>query len=169
MKQYFLPIKGLSLGRKSFNYKIGNTFFEQFENSEIKQAKVDLILNVNKQSSFIALEFNLKGEILVQCDRCLDDFFFPVENKLSVFIKNGQEHDEQTEEMIILSENEHEFNIAPYIFEFINLSLPIKKVHGKDNNGNSLCNKEMLKKLSDYSTEKESKTDPRWDNLKNFI
>ena len=50
LKQFILPVRGLGPGRKSFKYKIGKEFFEQFENSEIEQANILLHLEVNKQT-----------------------------------------------------------------------------------------------------------------------
>ena len=169
LKQFILPVRGLGLGRKSFKYKIGNEFFEQFENSEIEHADILLQLEVNKQTRMIVLEFNFSGTILTQCDRCLDEFNFEIKSKQSLYVKLGSENDELTDEMIVISEQEHELDLAQHIYEFINLSLPIKKVHKIDKNGNSLCNKEMLKKLNKLTVDEETKTDPRWNKLKDLM
>lgn len=169
LKQFILPVKGMGLGRSSFGYEIGKTFFEQFENSEIEQAKIHLNLDVNKQSRMLVLDFKISGTILTQCDRCLYDFNLEINNKQTLYVKLGNESDQENDEMMIISESEHELNIAQFVFEFIYLSLPIKKVHYEDKNGNSLCNKEMLKKLSSHQAEEEKQIDPRWNKLKDLM
>ncbi len=169
LKQFTLPVKGFGLGRSSFEYKIGNQFFEHFEDSEVSEASIAVMLDVNKQSNMMVLNFNMHGTVQTQCDRCLDDFDFIIESKQTLFVKYGNEETDLNDDVIFISEGEHEINVAQFIFEFINLSLPIKKVHGIDKKGKSLCNKEMLNKISDHSVEEEEQSDPRWDKLKDLM
>ena len=169
MKQFTLPVKGLSLGRSSFKYEIGNEFFEHFENSEIEKANIQLILEIEKQSRMLVLDFKIHGKIQTQCDRCLDEFDLEIENHQKLYVKTGNEESNENDDMIIIAENEHEFNIAQFIYEFVNLSLPIKKVHGNNKEGKSLCNNEMLNKLKNYSVNDDKKIDPRWDKLKDLM
>jgi uncharacterized metal-binding protein YceD (DUF177 family) len=169
LKQFTLPLKGIGLGQQSFNYVIGKEFFEQFEDSEIENATIQAVINLNKQTRIIEIEFNFKGTVMVQCDRCLDDFDLPLDVNHKLYVKFGKDETEETDDMIVLSESEHEFNLAQSIYEFINLSLPIKKVHGTNKQGKSLCNAEMLSKLSNYIVDTKEKTDPRWNKLKDLM
>ena len=101
LKQFILPVKGMSLGISSFEYEIGKTFFEQFENSEIEQAKIHLNLDVNKQSRMLVLDFKINGTILTQCDRCLDNFNLEINDRQTMYVKFGNESDHENDEMII--------------------------------------------------------------------
>ena len=61
------------------------------------------------------------------------------------------------------------FNEKQHIYEYIQLALPIKRVHTDDSEGNSTCDPEMLKKLNEFIVEEENNTDPRWDELRKLI
>ena len=70
----------------------------------------------------------------------------------------------------MISREAHEIVIDQYLFEFIVLSLPVKRIHPDDPDGNPACNKEMMKKLNQYLINDEQKiNDPRWDDLKSII
>ena len=70
---------------------------------------------------------------------------------------------------IFLNPGEHEIDLEHYIYESISLSIPLKRMHsGKG--GHSACNKDMIDKLSNMAEKKkETKTNPAWDKLKDFL
>jgi uncharacterized metal-binding protein YceD (DUF177 family) len=168
--QFIIPFKGLKVGRHDFSFEINDKFFDDFIDSEIKKGKVSVDVCLDKKTTMLELDFNIKGEVWVICDRCLDDFLLPIEYESKLYVKFGEATEEQTDEILILSHNEYEIDIAQFIYEFIHLSLPYKKLHPTDNKGKSLCNKEMLNKLNEYIIHKNeiNDIDPRWDDLKNL-
>lgn len=169
-RQFIVPFKGLKVGRHDFVFDIGDTFFDGFNDTEIKHANVVAEVLLNKKVNLLEFEFKLNGDIMVICDRCLEEFSIPVAYTTKLFVKFGEENEEQTDEIIVLSFNEHEFDLKQYLFEFIHLSLPYRRVHPNDKKGKSLCNKEMLKKLKEYVVRGDDQTiDPRWDNLKDVF
>jgi uncharacterized metal-binding protein YceD (DUF177 family) len=94
----------------------------------------------------------------------------PIEYDSELFVNFGDTTEEQTDEIIVLAHNEFEIDVAQYIYEFVHLSLPYKRVHPLDKKGRSTCNKEMLKKLDEYIIrENDNNNDPRWDDLKNLM
>jgi uncharacterized metal-binding protein YceD (DUF177 family) len=100
----------------------------------------------------------------VPCDRCGDPLEQPIEGNSHLFIKFGEEPEEESDDVIIISDRDYQIDVSHYIYEFINLMLPAKRIHGEDENGESLCNPEAIKFLDENSGEQE--TDPRWDALK---
>ena len=165
-----IPFKGLKLGKHTFVFDIDDKFFADFAESEIIKGKVHIVVTLDKQSSMLQLEFVLDGTVFVACDRCLDDLDLHIEYNTNLFIKFDEQTEEQTEEILVLSYAEHELDISQYIYEYAHLSLPYKRVHPDKINGDSTCNKDMLKKLEEYLLpEKEQDTDPRWNNLKDLM
>ena len=81
-------------------------------------------------------------------DRCLGEFDQPVENHARVIIKFGEE-EEESDEIIVIPESETQINVAQLIYEFIALAVPIRHVHPDDENGNSTCDPNMIKKLEE--------------------
>ena len=81
-----------------------------------------------------------------------------------MIVKFGDSYYEESDEVVVIPETEHKLNVSQYIYEFINLLLPIKRVHPNDEQGMSKCNPEILDRLK--SAEEDETTDPRWDVLK---
>lgn len=170
-RQFVIPFKGLKLGRHDFVFNIDDKFFDDFEVTEITKGNVVAEVLLDKKVSLLEFTFKLKGDVMVTCDRCLDEFSMPVEFETKLFVKFGEENEEQTDEILVLSFSEHEFDLKQYLYEYIHLSLPLRKVHPNDKKGKSLCNKEMLKKLEEHVVHNEDDQiiDPRWDDLKNLL
>lgn len=169
-QKLIIPFKGLKSGEHTFEFDIDDHFFSEFEESEISNGKVHVEVILIKQSSLLQLKFNLKGIVRVICDRCLDDLDLPIDYQTNLFIKFGEETEEQTEEIMVLSYGEHEIDVSQLVYEYAHLSLPYRRVHPENELGESTCNQEMLKKLDDYLiSEKKEDHDPRWDNLNNLI
>ena len=169
LTEYNIPIFGIKEGKHTFNYKIDSTFFALFEESELKNGSLNVELLLDKKPTFLALDFNLNGKLSVGCDRCLDEFDIDIKYETKVFVRYGDETYEESADTMILSRNENELNVAQFILEFIEISVPYRNVHPDHENGDGGCNTNMLDKLDEYEVNEESESDPRWDKLKGLI
>jgi uncharacterized metal-binding protein YceD (DUF177 family) len=160
-EEFIIPFKGLSAGNHQFDYKIDNQFFESFEYFESERGRLDVHLDLVKESNLMDLHFHLKGVIELQCDRCLKPFSIPVEGNYRLVVKFGDHFEEESDEVIILPANESRIDVGQLIFEYINLLIPLQKVHGDIID----CDPEMIKKLEMY---RKNEADSRWDALKNI-
>lgn len=172
-KEYVLQFVGLGLGLHEYQFEVRDSFFQGLDYSEIKQAAIDVKLNLIKQSQMMVLEFEISGTVNTPCDLCTIEFGLPISGTYKLIVKvGGSDTGNEDDDIITVAANEHELDVAQYIYEYITLSLPIKRVHPPDKKGNSTCDQETLKKLEDYLTEEEKKeeeqTDPRWAGLKNI-
>lgn len=165
MVEYIIPFKGLALGDHHYSFKIDRAFFKNFEYLEAHNGEIDLIIDLNKESTLLDFTFSFNGWIELTCDRCLDKLKMNVEDNFRLIVKYAEEYEEISDEIVTVPSSENNIDLSQYIYEYINLMLPIKKVHPDDKDGNSTCNKEMIERLSGYS---EQKSDPRWDALKNL-
>lgn len=168
LDQFSIQFSGLKAGLYYFEFFIDDKFFKNFSESEIRQGKVNVKIELQKQVRMFVLDFNLKGTVNLTCDRCLDDFDFDINTSNKLVVKIGTKKIEETDEIIIIPEEEHEINVAQFIYEYIHLALPVKRTHPDDENGFSFCNKEIIKKLKEHKSDekKSNKTDPRWETLK---
>lgn len=166
LKQFVIPYVGLSPGNHQFDFVIDDKFFESFEYSEIKTAHVLLHLDLEKTDRMLVLNFIMSGTIRTNCNRCLDEFDFPVEGKEEYFIKFGAEHLEEDDNVLVITESETHIDVAQLIYDYVNLLLPYRVVHPDDENGISQCDPDVLSRIEQLSVHKE--IDPRWDKLKNM-
>ena len=169
LRKYDIQFHGLGLGVHDFEYKIDKTFFDLFQFTEAEDYSLSVKLNLEKRTTFVGLDFLIEGTMEFPCDLCIELFDLPFRLEKRQLIKFGQEEYNQTEEIDIIPLNSNYINVAKYIYEFVILAMPTKRIHGK-----GLCNEEMLKKIQTYklsqskesNSQEESDTDPRWDNLK---
>ncbi len=166
---YVVPIYGLKEGRHEYEFEADAQFFEYFENADIAGGELSIRLTLDKKVQFLQLEFHISGAIRTTCDRCLDEFDFPVEIDEELYVRFGEESGEISDNVVIIPKEESRLNIAQYIYEFTALTLPVKKMHPMDANGNSECNVEMIRKLNEHISNRKGDSDPRWDALKNLM
>jgi len=164
LDQFSITFTSLSLGVHAFEFDLDERFFEDFEEDEISKAGIRVFVSLEKQERMLVLSFDIKGTVNIMCDRCLDQFDQAVEGEERLIVKFGDSYHEESEEVVVIPESVHKLNVSQYIYEFINLLLPIKRVHLNDEEGMSRCNPEIVDRFA--KLENDEKTDPRWDALR---
>ncbi|MBS3769548.1 MAG: DUF177 domain-containing protein [Bacteroidales bacterium] len=171
LKKYRINFRDLNIGTHNFTFEIEDRFFANFEKSEIQEGQLESRVTLTKEERLITLDIIIEGEVNVMCDRCLEYFMYPIYFKGILYIKTEEEEEaeEDNDEVIKITPNQSFVNLAQYLYESIHLSLPIKRTHPDDENGNSTCNKEMLELLRQHQKEENKETvDPRWEKLKHI-
>jgi uncharacterized metal-binding protein YceD (DUF177 family) len=179
---YNISLKNLSEGVHVFEYDLDRKFFDAIDSEEVRKGNVNVTVNVRKTSFTFEFNFDLRGVVQVPCTRCLDDMGLDVDTQSRLIVKFGREYSEESDEIVIIPEEEGEINIAWFLYEFIALTIPIKHVHPAGE-----CNRVVSSKLrkhravsadntadddgkvtdDDFLDEEESQSnDPRWDALK---
>ena len=162
LAHFIIPFSGLKAGNYNFTFEIDDKFFEHFEYSEIKKGKLHINCLLDKQVRMMVLYFDITGTVRVTCDRCAEEFDQPVEGKQKLIVKFGADHTEESEDILVITEKENELDVSQILYEYVHLLLPFKKIHGTDENGNSLCDPEVIRFIT--HTE-DHPVDPRWEVL----
>jgi len=145
--QYRIDFKNLSPSTVyEFEFLLEDSFFEQFDTSEILHGNVNAHIELLHLASAYELKFHIDGVVAVMCDRCLDDVEIPVEADDKLIVTLGKSYEEVNEEHIIVPESESAIDVTWLMYEFILLALPMRRVHD-----DGLCNKEMEQKLKELS------------------
>ena len=79
MKNIIIPLGGWAAGERSFRFHADTEFFQEFDNTEILNADVDVEVRVVKSGTKAEAELHLTGFVTVPCDRCLEPLQVPVE------------------------------------------------------------------------------------------
>jgi uncharacterized metal-binding protein YceD (DUF177 family) len=170
LKQFNIPFVGLSEGNHDFIYKIENEFFEYFNFDEFQSANIEVKLNFFKKPTLLELVFKAKGTVEVPCDVSTEIYHQKIKATLPIVVKFGPEFNNDNEEILILSYDAYQLNVAQYIYEMILLAVPNKRIHPKVLDGT--MESETLKKLKELEIKEENtaeEADPRWDKLKNLL
>ena len=156
---FTIPLAGLPFGHTDFQYVINDSFFADRDYSEVKKGVVNLHLGVEKMETMFVLEMSFEGKVVLQCDRCGDDYEQAIADSAEIYLKYGAEKGDEDEDVIIITKNDSEFDLSDLIYEYIILSLPIHRTHDDE----SLCNQEVLAKLHNFS-QSEATTEEYEDN-----
>jgi uncharacterized metal-binding protein YceD (DUF177 family) len=183
---YKVDLKSLSPGVHEFEYLLENKFFIDIDGAEVQKGKVKVFLTVKRSTIMFEMDFRIEGVVYVPCDRCLDDLELPVESKNRLVVKFGKEYAEESDEIVVIPEEEGAINLAWFLYEFVALTVPMKHIHPPGR-----CNKAMSSKLKKHSAsspddddayddasadaddimadDEPAGTDPRWDALRGLM
>jgi len=167
MKAYTIQFAGLTNTIHYLEFEIDALFFRHFESSPIKQADIFVHLTFDKRPGMFVLDFNIDGQVIGECDRCLNKIYIPLRAQHKMLVKFNDElagMPQADPDIMYLSTKEHSINIQQLIYEYIVLSMPIKKICENSLIGNTRCNKSMLKAMK--RDIKQEAIDPRWEQLK---
>ena len=166
-KKYQINISGLSDKKHHFNFNIKDDLFKLFKSDIIQNGDLLVNIYIDKSEAMLQILFEIKGWVVLNCDRTLEEFEHTITLNKENFFQYGDTFEELDENIIVIPKNLAELDLSQYIYEYIILSLPIKKLHPKFVNES----KEIDERSYIYSTKSENyfvqlETDNRWEALK---
>lgn len=164
-RDYEINFSKLSNGIHEFNFEVDSDFFKDFELSLIEEGEGEVFLEFEKSETMLQLRFAIKASIKLICDISLKPFDYQVNLKQNLIVKFGEEPMELSEDVIVIDNHAVSLNVAEYIYQFISLEIPYKKIHP------DLVGEERPDMFyEDHANEdnKKKSIDPRWEALKNL-
>ena len=110
-------------------YYLGDSFWGLFEGSPLKKSKLTATVRLNRTPSNIRMLFSIVGVVVLVCDRSMEAFEYPVHIEKKVNFKLGQENKELGTDLYMLEQKAATTNIAQHIYDFVNLEVPMKRLH----------------------------------------
>ena len=127
MQPFVVELKGLARGSSRQEWTAGREFFEQFGNSEILDADLEVKAEIHNHGVTLDVSCEICGSVTVACDRCLEDLVLPVETSFE---------ESYTPEL-------GELDLSQDVYDYVCISLPLRRVHPDGE-----CNGETTKYLS---------------------
>jgi uncharacterized metal-binding protein YceD (DUF177 family) len=173
-RDFEIAFVGLKPGSHEFDFDITDRFFESFQQQDFRHCKAKVKLTLEKNNGFMMLRFEIGGSLEVTCDRCngqlpldlWDEFRMTVKMVEEPEVMNMQEDDP---DVYYIGRGESHLDVANWIYEFINLSIPMQKSCGFEKMNGPHCNPsalDALKKMKPDDTEKRD--NPIWKGLEKF-
>lgn len=163
---YSIPIQGLKVGVHHYQFLIDNEFFALYEASPVEEGKVSFEIRFDKRPDMLLIDFELNGTVRAECDRCTAMIDLPIQDERQLIVKYGEAEGEEEDEVVFISREASEFNLAKYLYEFTVLALPIRNTYDCQNSPNPPCNREILDFLEKESEARKSSN--IWDALKDL-
>ena len=155
-REYDIAFVGLKPGEHEFNYEIGDRFFAGYDEQDFTGVKATVKLTLDKKTGFMLLKFDIGGSLQVSCDRCGNNLPLQLWDEFKLVVKLVDNPDEM-----------NHLHIADWIYEFINLSLPMTRMCSESEMGGPHCNKAVLEQLKKMQPE-EHNANAIWKGLEKF-
>jgi len=173
-REYEIAFVGLKPGVHEFDYKVDDRFFEEFgaQDFTLEEGSVKLLLE--KNNGFLLLRFQVGGKAQVVCDRCSNDLPLELFEDFTITVKMTEDPDTANEEeedpdVYYISRGESHLDVKNWIYEFVNLSIPMQKTCSFENMDGPFCNSEAREVLKSISVAPEAqKENPLWKGLEKF-
>ncbi|HNQ12402.1 MAG TPA: DUF177 domain-containing protein [Bacteroidia bacterium] len=168
LKEYDVLFENLKSGIHLYRYTIDETFFDVFS-SHLKGSGslFTVVLEINKQETLMQMDFDIKGAMKLTCDHCNEEADFNLSLKETLVVKFANETSEESADVKTIARNAGIFNVAQDIFDFIEINIPMRYIHGQDQEGQSNCGLELEKFLKKQQPKKSvGSGNTQWDELK---
>ncbi len=122
---------------------------------------------LDKNTDFFKLNFLIKGHVNLTCDRSLEEFEQYIDLNKSLIIRYGEKTEEVSDDLETITSDTLTIDLGRYIYEYIGLEIPYKKLHPRFREQVSSSDQDPLV----YQTETYKKSDleddidPRWKAL----
>ena len=166
LKSFEINLARLENGTHHFQFELVPDFFETFENNLVEDGFGKASLIMDKSESMMALNFTIEVDVLLICDVSLESYRESLICQKKHIVKFSLTSEELSDEISTIDMGMQILNVSGYIYEFVSLEIPMKKVHPRlrGQERADLVYKDETPSLNDQ--EQENTTDPRWEKLK---
>ena len=147
-ERYVVVFKGLKPGVYEYRFPMDGDLFRAFENPEITDGSCVAEVRLERAERQLTFDVKIGGEVVVPCDRCLEDCALPVAFEGRLLVRFSDEPGEYDGEVLWLHPSEEEVDLMQYLYESVVLSLPYRRVHPE-----GACDAEMLKRFRIVTSE----------------
>ncbi len=175
LKEYRFAYKGLGNGSHQLSFDIDSSFFAHFEMSKIKEADIQVKVDMDKRDNMITLDFDIAGSYVSPCDRCMATIDVPVsgEDQLIIkFVESDAPADDET--VIYVDPKETHIDLTEIIYEMIHVHLPMMSLRDCEAEDYEHCDHEVLDRLEGVDEDEsdddrdDDTTNPLWEGLKDI-
>lgn len=172
-REFEIAFVGLKPGVHEFNYEISDRFFEEYGEQDFWDCQATIKLLLEKTTNFMMLRFQVGGTVKVVCDRCSANLPLNLFEDFTVTVKaveNPEEMNDTEEDpdVYYISRGESHLQVAPMIYEFINLSVPTQKECEFENMDGPHCNPAAKEALQKMRSATDGTQNPLWKGLEKF-
>jgi len=172
-REFEIAFVGLKPGVHEFSYHIDDRFFDEYNEQDFRNPDAEVKLLLEKSNGFMILRFEIGGKTEVTCDRCNNNLPLQLFDEFKMMIKmtddpavmNEQEEDP---DVYYISRGESHIDVKDWIYEFINLSIPMQKTCEYENMDGPYCNPAAKEVLRSMKPEEKQGTNPIWKGLEKF-
>ena len=127
--QYKLNLRTLTAGDHEYSWLLDDRYFQSIDANGITGGRVEVHLDLRRTGDVFSLAFGYDGVVETTCDRCLDPLEIEVATDRELVVKFGQEYLEESDEILVVAEQDGVLDLEWLMYEDIVLSLPVQRLH----------------------------------------
>ena len=173
-RMFEIAFVGLKPGIHEFDYELDELFFKEKAGENVDTINANVKLSLDKNNGFMLLKFIVGGNAEVNCDRCGNPLKVDLWDEFHLVVKLTEDpqkanDEEEDADVFYIAKSESHIEVSDWLYEFVMLSIPIQHICGNDENGKSLCNEEVIKKLEAMKVNNEEQQENSiWKGLDKF-
>lgn len=172
-RNFEIAFVGLKPGIHEFEYEVDDKFFAEYQQEDFRNVKTHVRLTLDKQNGFMLLKFEVGGKVDVTCDRCGNNLPLELWDEFNVVVKMVEDPEQMNEQeedpdVYYISRGESHLRVKDWIYEFVNLSIPMQRMCTEEEIGGPYCNKEVLAMLKNMDVQNNRQDNPVWKGLEKF-
>jgi len=172
-RTFEIAFVGLKEGIHEFEYEINDKFFVEYQEQDFRNCTARVKLALDKKKGFMLLKFEVGGRLEVTCDRCGNNLPLELWDEFNIVVKMVEDPEQMNEQeedpdVYYISKGESHLRVADWIYEFINLSIPMQRMCTEDQIGGPQCNQEVLTMLKKLDARDQPMGNPVWKGLEKF-
>jgi uncharacterized metal-binding protein YceD (DUF177 family) len=172
-REYEIAFVGLKPGMHVFEYRVEDKFFVPYGEQDFTNCIANIKLSLDKKNGFMQLKFDVDGTVDVICDKCGNTLPMQLWDEFNIIVKIVDEPEvmneqEEDPDVYYISRGESHLHMADWIYEFINLSIPLQKMCKEEEMGGAKCNIEVLEKLRKMEEQAQKDSNTVWKGLDRF-
>ncbi len=166
LKKFEVEIYQLKVGVHHYDFEITDAFFQLLGTSLVEKGHLKAHVAIEKSQNFFQLNFQIKGHVMLICDRSLEEFEQYIQVDKPLILRYAEKAEEISDDQETISFDTLTINLAKYIYEYIGLEIPYKKLHPKFRNDANGEDDPLVYQTETYKKEDlEDDIDPRWKAL----
>lgn len=163
--RFYIDVYNLKNGIHQYDFDIDDSFFTFFGNELTENGKGKAIVTIDKSDNLIDATFEIDIIVELTCDRSLEKFDHPLQQKERMMFKYGDEEQELDVDIMVITRDTQRIDLGQHLFDYIGLAIPYKKLHPRFADDDQEQD-ELIFQTPIDEEEDENEADPRWDALK---
>ncbi|MEO6313928.1 MAG: DUF177 domain-containing protein [Chitinophagaceae bacterium] len=170
-REYDIAFVGLKQGIHEYQYQVNDKFFEPYQQQDFRSCKANIKLTLDKQNGFMLLKFEIGGALEVTCDRCgSNELPMNLWDEFNVVVKQAEDPEKMNEleedpDVYYIGRGDSHLHVADWIYEFVNLSIPMQRMCSAAEIGSRFCDNDVLAMLAKNEDQSGDSENPIWKGL----
>ena len=148
-----------------YRFPINEALFSLFEQNIVERGEGECLVTLTRSETMMTLHFAISAKVELICDVSVKPYWHQIQEENDLMVKFGDEDQELSEDVIVIHWDTQILNVAEYIYQFLLLSIPMKRIHPDLHDEER---PDMVYKSGEIDKSEEPETDPRWAALKNL-